>query len=351
MAKITFGLGTSHSPMISLPVEIWQVYAETAGQSDRAVLCVPPTGEVMTYEELLERADPAIGKSLTAQKFQTQWEACQRGVDTLSQALREAAPDVAVMVTNDQNELFFDDNYPMFSVYYGDTIKLLPRKVSENASATAKASAWGYGDAEMDVPVASDLALHCIESLRDQDFDISTSRYLNEEYGGSIGPMGYAHNRVVTKNRPYGVSHGFGFIIGRIMHNAPIPIVPISQNTCYPPNQPTPRRSYLFGQALRKAIESWGSDKKVAVMASGGLSHSVVDEEQDRGILKALAERDSDYLCSLPRHRMNAGTSESQNWITCAGAMEHLTFKTEEYVPAYRTPAGTGGGWAFGVWS
>ena len=351
MAKITFGLGTSHSPMISLPVEIWPAYAETASESYKIQeLCVPPTGEVMTYEELLERADPAIGKSLTPEKFQAQWEACQGGVDALSQALREAAPDVAVMVTDDQNELFFDDNYPMFSVYYGDTIKLLPRKVSENASATAKASTWGYGDVEMDVPVASDLALHCIESLRDQDFDISASRYLNEEYGGSIGPMGYLRQHV-TKRRPFGIGHGFGFIIKRIMHNAPIPIVPISQNTCYPPNQPTPRRSYLFGQALRKAIESWGSDKRVAVMASGGLSHSVVDEEQDRGILKALAERDADYLCSLPRHRMNAGTSESQNWITCAGAMEHLTFKTEEYVAAYRTPAGTGGGWAFGVWS
>ena len=351
MAKITFGLGTSHSPMISLPVEIWPAYAETASESYKIQeLCVPPTGEVMTYEELLERADPAIGKSLTPEKFQAQWEACQGGVDALSQELREAAPDVAVMVTDDQNELFFDDNMPMFSVYYGDTIKLLPRKVSENASPTAKASTWGYGDVEMDVPVASDLALHCIESLRDQDFDISASRYLNEEYGGSIGPMGYLRQHV-TMRRPFGIGHGFGFIIKRIMHNAPIPIVPISQNTCYPPNQPTPRRSYLFGQALRKAIESWGGDKKVAVMASGGLSHSVVDEEQDRGILKALAERDADYLRSLPRHRMNAGTSESQNWITCAGAMEHLTFKTEEYVPAYRTPAGTGGGWAFGVWS
>ena len=349
MANITFGLGTSSGFMISQPPDLWTLHAE----SDKRLpeLCVPPTGEVMTYEELLERADPAIGKSLTAQKFQTQWEACQRGVDTLSHALREAAPDVAVIVADDQSELFFDDNMPMFSMYYGDTIKLLPRKVVESSSPLTKASAWAYGNKEMEMVVQSDLAVHCIESLRDQDFDNSTSRYLNEEYGGSIGPIGYRHYDRTTPKRPCGIGQAFGFVIGRIMHNAPIPIVPISQNTCYPPNQPTPRRSYLFGQALRKAIESWGGDKKVAVMASGGLSHSVVDEEQDRGILKALAERDSDYLCSLPRHRMNAGTSESQNWITCAGAMEHLTFKTEEYVPAYRTPAGTGGGWAFGVWS
>ena len=349
MAKITFGLGTSHSPMLSLSVELWPTLEESDKRNKQ--LFKPPTGQHMTYEELLAQADPAIGKSITPEIFQAQWEACQRGVDTLSQALNQASPDVAVIVTDDWGERFFDDNYPMFSIYYGDTIKWLPRKLPEGSPPFSTTSMWGWGDMEMDVPVASDLALHCIESLRDQDFDISVSRYLNEEYGGSIGPMGY-HDFVRTTNkRPSGLTRGFGFTLKRIMSNNPMPIVPVTQNACFPPNQPTARRSYLFGQALRKAIESWGDDKKVAVMASGGLSHYVVDEEQDRGILKALTEKDADYLCSLPRHRMNALTSESQNWVTCAGAMEHLTFKTEEYVPAYRSPAGTGGGWAFGVWS
>ena len=349
MARITFGLGTSKSPMVSLAPELWPELEEVDKRNQQ--LCRPPTGEVKTYEELLVQADPTIGKSITPERFQAQWEACQRGIAALSQALEKARPDVAVIVTDDGGEHFFDDNYPMFNIHYGNTIRWLPRKLPEGSPPTATTSAWGHGDVEMDVPVASDLALHCIESLRDQDFDISVSRYLNEEYGGSIGPMGYHNFTRTVKKRPSGLQIGFGFILKRIMHNKPIPIVPVTQNTCFPPNQPTPRRSYLFGQALRKAIESWGSDKRVAVMASGGLSHYVVDEEQDRGILKALAEKNAGYLCSLSRHRMNALTSESQNWVTCAGAMEHLTFKTEEYVAAYRTPAGTGGGWAFGTWT
>lgn len=69
----------------------------------------------------------------------------------------------------------------------------------------------------MDRRVESDLALHCIQSLRDQDFDISTSRYLNEEYGGTIGPMGYHDHTQVTARRPQGLSNGFGFVIKRSM--------------------------------------------------------------------------------------------------------------------------------------
>jgi hypothetical protein len=58
-------------------------------------------------------------------------------------------------------------------------------------------------------------------------------------------------------------------------------MVPVMVNTYYPPNQPTPKRCYAFGQAVRKAIESWDSNKRVALMASGGLSHVVIDEEID----------------------------------------------------------------------
>jgi 2,3-dihydroxyphenylpropionate 1,2-dioxygenase len=39
------------------------------------------------------------------------------------------------------------------------------------------------------------------------------------------------------------------------------------------PVKPTPRRCYDLGQLLKKAIESWDIDAKVAIVASGGLSH------------------------------------------------------------------------------
>jgi hypothetical protein len=90
----------------------------------------------------------------------------------------------------------------------------------------------------------------------------------------------------------------------------------------------------------------------VAIVASGGLSHFVVDEELDRTLLEALAGRDAQRLCSLPRHRLHSAGSESLNWVALGGALHRtsLTMELLAYVPVYRTPAGTGGGWAFARW-
>ena len=67
--------------------------------------------------------------------------------------------------------------------------------------------------------------------------------------------------------------------------------------------------------------------------------------------MKALREGDSDTLVSLPRERLNSGTSEIRNWITMAGATEGLRHQWSDYVPGYRTLAGTGCAMGFGIWS
>ena len=70
MAKIVLGLGSAHSPMLSLGEDRWSEY----GERDQAnpMLAAVPGGEVMTYEELLSQADPAIAKALTPEKLQAQ---------------------------------------------------------------------------------------------------------------------------------------------------------------------------------------------------------------------------------------------------------------------------------------
>ena len=76
-----------------------------------------------------------------------------------------------------------------------------------------------------------------------------------------------------------------------------------------------------------------------------------MDEEIDGIVMKALREGDSDTLVSLPRERLNSGTSEIRNWIAMAGATEHLDHQWSDYVPSYRSPAGTGCAMGFGIWS
>jgi hypothetical protein len=94
-------------------------------------------------------------------------------------------------------------------------------------------------------------------------------------------------------------------------------------------------------------VAAWSEPASVAVIASGGLSHFVVDEELDRMLLDALERKDAVALRSLPRHRLHSAGSETLNWVALGGAMQQTSFKMERlaYVPVYRTPAATGGGW------
>jgi hypothetical protein len=59
---------------------------------------------------------------------------------------------------------------------------------------------------------------------------------------------------------------------------------------------------------------------------------------------------DADALGSLSREQLRSGTSEILNWVTAAGALEDRPATVIDYVPGYRTPAGTGAGMAFVYW-
>ncbi len=147
------------------------------------------------------------------------------------------------------------------------------------------------------------------------------------------------------------MGHAFSFLYRRISPGCNLPMVPVMVNTYYPPNQPTPKRCYALGQTVRQAIESWESASRVAVMASGGLSHTVIDEDLDQMTLKALTTQDKEGLYRLPREKLRGGTSEILNWVALAGVMEQSPMKLIDYVPTYRSPAGTGCGMAFAYWT
>jgi 3-O-methylgallate 3,4-dioxygenase len=102
---------------------------------------------------------------------------------------------------------------------------------------------------------------------------------------------------------------------------------------------------------IRDAIESFPEDARVAVIASGGLSHHVVDESLDEIILAALAAQDLDALRALPAERLKGGSSELRNWIAMAPSIRGLTGKMCAYQAAYRNAAGIGGGMGFAAWT
>ena len=329
MADIVLGLGSSHSPQLSTPSEMWLEY----GQGDRRHQELwAADGRPYSYEELMSTVDRSvIERELAAETMETRHKACQQGIATLGTTLQNTSPDIVVMIGDDQMEMFHDANMPAMLVFWGDTIRNVPMAVPDAAPAFRKANAWGwFADREIDYPIASDLGRHLIEYLVDRKFDVSHSRQT---------PPGQ------------GMGHAFGYLYQRILQQKPIPALPIMVNTYYPPNQVTPERCYELGQAVRAAVQEWEGDARVAVIASGGLSHFVIDEDLDHRVLKAMQDRDSAALTSIPREKLNSGNSEIRNWIAVAGAVEHLDMKVVDYVPCYRSPAGTGCAMGFAQWT
>jgi hypothetical protein len=336
---------------------LWLTYAE--GDHRNPELAFPPHGWVMPFDEGVEYVGPETrAKFKGAEPFPAQAAAFQRALNTLASTLQGARPDVTIIISDDQDEWFYEHNMPRFAVYWGDSVPMRPRTpVPASNPEIFKAVVAGYGDIPLEVPVAREFGRHLIEYLGEHEFDVAHFTHLAKSYGGQVqrrypsrdGETDYVRT---TPDHEQGLPHGFAFIVKRLFDNQPSPILPVFQNTCYPPNQPSPKRSFQLGQAIGAAVKAWDSSARVAIVASGGLSHFVVDEEFDRCLLKALESKDVDTLTSLPRERLFSATSESLNWVALGGAMHDSQLRMElvDYVPVYRTPASTGGGWAFARW-
>ncbi len=328
MAQIVLGIATSHTPMLNTPAKDWPSFIDRDGKRD----FLDKEGEPATYEELVRRADPRAAPELTPERFAARHDEAQAAVERLKDSVRRAELDALIIVGDDQKELFHEDHLPSFLVYYGDTIRNVPLSPSFKGPEWSRlATARYYEEKEpREYPVAAPLALHLINGLIDREFDVASSNGLRPGEG-----EGHAH----------------AFVRKRLMENQSLPVVPVFINTYYPPNQPTPRRCWNLGQAIREAVESYPADMRVGIVGSGGLSHFVVDEELDRGVIDALARHDGAALQSLPRKKLNSGSSEIRMWITIGGATEHLDCKWSHYVPGYRTPAGSGTRLGFAVLS
>lgn len=338
MAKIILGIGTSHGPMLSTPPEEWgqRALADRRGGRGHELYF---GGRAYTFDELeRERANEHLEKELTIEKRRERHAACQRAIASLAETFARVSPDVAVIIGDDQEELFLEDNMPAFAVYWGDTVDnvpLTPEQAAKMPPGIAVA-AWGHTPPQpTTTPCEPSLGRHIIDTLIAEEFDVAHSRRL---------PPGRHGN--------HGIPHAYGFVYRRIMNDEVIPNVPVFINTFYPPNQPTLKRSFKFGKALARAIESWDSDKTVAVVASGGLTHFVIEEDLDRQVLGALKDRDHERLTSLPVDMFNSGTSEIRNWIALAGALAHteLAMHQVDFVPCYRSTAGTGNAMGFVEW-
>ena len=331
MAEIVFGLGTSHTPQMSSTVQMWEDHAVR----DRAnPELLAPDGEYWTYDELLKVADPAMAEELTDEVWSRKYDRAQECVEILAKNLAEANPEVVLIVGDDQEELFEDGATPAISIFTGEQVWDRPlvgeRRARLERFPGLVAAQWAaHGAQPTPHLVEQSLGNHLASALTELNFDLT------------LMP-------IQPENRTLG--HAFTFPRYRLHLPETTPIVPVLLNTYYPPNVPSASRCYDLGRALRRGIESWDEDRRVAVIASGGLSHFVVMPDWDHMVLDAMAKHDREKLASIPRKMFRSGTSETLNWITVSGVFEEGSLEVVDYIPGYRTPAGTGTGMAFAMW-
>jgi aromatic ring-opening dioxygenase catalytic subunit (LigB family) len=332
MAKIVLGLGSSHTPMLLASDETLPRFLET----DQKIKHRDKEGRPTTYAELLEKADPKMAAMVTPPELAARQNKVRAASAHLSKVLNSAGLDALIVMSDDQDEAYLEDNRPTFAIYYGETIL---NSNEQHEQYHRRFPEWYVQNRQgffeetkpREYPVDSKLALHLIGWLMDNGFDPASSKCMRKGEGEGHG-MAYVHRRLMDPAKP-------------------IPIVPVFLNTYFPPNQPRPQRCYGLGQAINKAVQAFAGDARIGIIASGGLSHFLVDEEFDRAILKACADKDAKFLQNLPRNKLHSGSSEILNWVGVAGACEHLDLDWFEYVPGYRTPAGTGTGLSFANWA
>ncbi len=328
MAEIVLGIGTSHSPLLNSPADDYAKHAENDATKRKLL---DKNGRPISYADLLAQADPALVSQIKPEIFVERAARCTANIERLAGVIAEAKLDTLIVVGDDQNEQYSDDNMPAVLIYSGTTIPNNPMHDDDEMPEFFRKARSQYHvqDASRDYPVDSALALHLVGALMDNGFDISHAKRLG---------------------KPHGEGHAFGFVHQRLMKDV-IPIVPLALNTYFPPNQPRPVRCYELGQSIRDAVQAMPGDAKIGILASGGLSHFTVDEELDRRILDGCRNRDARSLSTIPVQKLNSGSSEIRNWIAVAGACEQLATEWQDYVPCYRSLAGTGCGMGFAVWT
>lgn len=254
----------------------------------------------------------------TEQVKWSKWQRCMDAIAALRTDLEALRPDVIVIVGDDQHENILDDNTPPFTVFIGPeaeastSLKYLKQPKSENRAR--------YG-------VDSQLGAALLIDLMYAGFDPAYSKMTR--YEGGLG-------------------HAFARVLKFLTPNLNCRILPIMVNTYFPP-APLPQRCVQFGRALAQAIRRAPGDQRVVVVASGGLSHTKINEALDEQFLDKLKRNDVDGMAQMTASLFVEGTSEILNWIVAAAAADKKA-DIIDYQPLYRTNTGVGCAMGFARW-
>jgi len=297
MGEIVSCLAMSHAPQLMLDPDHWGLL------------------NTRSWDPLPER--PELAKETIEIKWQ-KWRRCMTAIEQLRQILEKTRPDTVVLVGDDQHENLVDDNMPPFTIFIGNDVE---------ASTSLRYLKQPLSENRVRYKIDDALGLSLIDRLMEAGFDPSYSK--KTRYEGGLG-------------------HAFARVLKFLSPDARYAVVPVMVNTYYPP-APSPKRCVQFGKALAAAIRAFPEPRRVAIIGSGGLSHTRIDEKLDADFIQALKTNDQKFMEAMPAPVLIEGTSEIRNWIVTAGAADRPAMMID-YQPLYRTMNGVGCAMGFAAW-
>ncbi len=255
---------------------------------------------------------PTIGFALDAKKQEDPvWAPIFAGYEPVRKWLAEKKPDVLFFIYNDHITSFFFDHYSHFTLGVGEKFRVADE-----------------GGGARDLPPIKGhpaLAQHIAKGLVADEFDLSFFQEKGLDHG-CFSPLSllWPHEK-----------------------EWPGAIVPLQVGVLQLPI-PSAKRCFKLGRALRKAIESFPEDIKVAIVGTGGLSHQVHGERAgfnntpwDMEFLELL-EKDPGKLTdiTIAEYAEKGGMEGSEviMWLLMRGA---LAPKVKKLHQAYYLPSMT----------
>lgn len=254
---------------------------------------------------------PTISFALDAKKHDDPvWAPIFKGYEPVQDWLAETKPDVLFYIYNDHMTSFFIDHYSHFALGVGD---IFP-----------PADEGGGPRAIPAIEGCPDLAEHIAKGLVADEFDISTFQ---------------------NKGLDHGCFSPLSLILPDHKDGWPLKLIPFQIGVLQFP-APTMRRCYKIGRAIRRAIQHYPQDIKVAIAGTGGLSHQVHGErcgfnntDWDMEFMDRL-EKDPEGLLDMTHAELaelgGLEGAEVVMWMIMRGA---LSDKVETTHKAYYLPS------------
>src|SRR3954469_14045720 len=253
---------------------------------------------------------PTIGFALDTNKQKDPvWAPIFEGYKPVQQWLADKKPDVLFFIANDPITSFFFDHYSHFALGVGDKYWV----ADEGGGARKLPAIKGH-------PA---LAKHVANGLVADEFDMS-----------------YFQGK--------GLDHGFFSPLSLLLPHEkewPCAMVPLQVGVLEFPI-PSAKRCFNLGKSLRKAIESYPEDIKVAIVGTGGLSHQIHGERcgfnntpWDMEFMDRL-EKDPESLTNvtIAEYAEKGGMEGSEviMWLIMRGALSKKVRKLHQtyYLPS-----------------